>query len=160
MDAIWAYWLKWAAFTALADHLMSAGGGWLLIIITGSEQGYPAGIQIGWDPAFQYYSEYTWYMRPWSVDSLDGGATDVPILGPMEEKNDTAVLFYFWPNDCMKRAREKSTIQGINRPWPEYSYFSIWLSKCARVYGFKHQFRLTAVTVTLSHIEQCELLVW
>ena len=23
-------------------------------------------------------------VRPWSVDSLDGGATDVPILGPME----------------------------------------------------------------------------
>ncbi len=38
-------------------------------------------------------------IRPWSVDSLDGGATDVPILGPMELKNDTFVLsfskFYF-----------------------------------------------------------------
>ena len=26
-------------------------------------------------------------IRPWSVDSLDGGATDVPILGPMEFEN-------------------------------------------------------------------------
>ncbi len=32
--------------------------------------------------------------RPWSVDSLDGGVTDVPILGPMEIKNDTSVLFF------------------------------------------------------------------
>ena len=29
------------------------------------------------------------------------------------------LFFYFRPTDCMKRAREKSAIQGINRPWPK-----------------------------------------
>ena len=31
-------------------------------------------------------------IRPCSVDSLDGGATDVPILGPMEIKNYTHTI--------------------------------------------------------------------
>ncbi len=33
------------------------------------------------------------------------------------------LFFYFRPTDCMKRAREKSAIQGINRPWP-YSLYT------------------------------------
>ncbi len=29
------------------------------------------------------------------------------------------LFFCFRPTDCMKRACEKSAIQGINRPWPK-----------------------------------------
>ncbi len=32
-------------------------------------------------------------IRPCSVDFMDGGATDVPILGPMELKNCISVFY-------------------------------------------------------------------
>ncbi len=33
-------------------------------------------------------------IRPCSIDFVDGGATHVPILGPMELKNCISVLFF------------------------------------------------------------------
>ncbi len=36
------------------------------------------------------------------------------------------LFFYFRPTDCMKRAREKSAIQGINRPWPNENPTKSW----------------------------------
>ena len=40
------------------------------------------------------------YCNTCSVDSLDGGATDVPILGPMEIKNYIIILFFIIPLTC------------------------------------------------------------
>ncbi len=39
-------------------------------------------------------------LRPRSVDFTDGGATDVPILGPMELKNCISVLFFIILSTC------------------------------------------------------------
>ncbi len=50
-------------------------------------------------------------MGPWSVDSSDGGATDVSILGLMEIKNYIIVFIPPTADAGGKRAREKSAIQ-------------------------------------------------
>ncbi len=47
------------------------------------------------------------FSRPLSVDSLHKTMCFEKLQ-----------FFYFRPTDCMKSAREKSAIQGINRPWP------------------------------------------
>ncbi len=46
---------------------------------------------------------HSWHIKPFrpcSVDSLDGGATDVPILGPMEIKNYIIILFFIILPTC------------------------------------------------------------
>ncbi len=45
-------------------------------------------------------SIFCWKIRPCSVDFMDGGATDVPILGPMELKNCISVLFFMILPTC------------------------------------------------------------
>ena len=48
---------------------------------------------------------------------MDGGVTDVPILGPMEGKKIVIfkiLLYFFFIFD----QQTVSAIQGINRPWP------------------------------------------
>ena len=73
-------------------------------------------------------------MRPWSVDSLDGEATDAMRKSPIEKKIRT--LFLFWPPNCLfflsdrrtdwtEMARHKSAIQRINRLWPDLSKASL-----------------------------------
>ena len=38
-----------------------------------------------WAQSDLSHKNTSYNLRPWTVDSKDGGATDVPILGPMEK---------------------------------------------------------------------------
>ncbi len=66
----------------------------------------------------------TMKLRPPSVYSLHGGATDVFTKAPIEKKSRKlrAIPFFnFRPTDWTDLARHKSAMQGINRPWPKHA---------------------------------------
>ncbi len=108
-------------------------------------------------------------LRPGSVDFMDGGATDVPILGPMEFKNCISVfqqrerngdrkrdcrlsefyfIFYFRPTDCIKKVREKSAIRKINWAWPKYLVVS---RSTAKQVSRKYKTALSRVDMRARH---------
>lgn len=69
------------------------------------------------EPHYTLHKQSTSTSRPRSADSLDGGATDVPVLGPVEVINCIYFLFY-WLADSNIFTDWKS-----DHYEPRYGYF-------------------------------------